>query len=138
MNHLLPSSSFLGAFLVRMLSGLGFLPGMGDLPREEESDAVDDERTGPEGTPAFWARSEGFLWVCDEGSTFLRWDVTDAPREISLKTAPISAVLPLGAVPLDGNGGGGGALSNVGSGGGGGGAGAGAVLDDGGGVFDDD
>ena len=34
--HLLPSSSFRGGFLVRILSGLGFLEGTGDLPLEAE------------------------------------------------------------------------------------------------------
>jgi len=54
MIHLLPSSSILGGFLVRMASGLGFLPGAGLLPRRELSLRV--------GMGAL-ARSEGFLCV---------------------------------------------------------------------------
>ena len=60
-SHLLPSSSFRGGFLVLMLSGLGFFPGIGDFPRPDaeltlvcESDLV--------GTVAP-ARNEGFLCV---------------------------------------------------------------------------
>ena len=36
MIHLFPSSFFTGGFFVRMLSGLGFFPGAGLLPREIE------------------------------------------------------------------------------------------------------
>ena len=128
----MPSTTFLGGFFVRMLSG--FLPGKGDLPLEEV-DVWEDERTGPEGTLAFCARREGFLCVIADGSTFFRCDVTDDPREISSNTAPISAD-PLAFDPLTGISGGGGALSKVGRGGGGGG---GAEPDDcGGGDLDDD
>ena len=116
-----------------MLSGLGFLPGRGDLPREDV-DVCEDERTGPEGTLAFWARRAGFLWVISEGSTLLRCDVTAEPRAISSKTAPISPVPPLEVDSFVGIGGRGGASSKLGSGGGGGGA----AADDGGGVFEDD
>ena len=36
MSHLFPSSSFRGGFFVRMLSGLGFLPGKWDLLEEDD------------------------------------------------------------------------------------------------------
>ena len=108
-----------------MLSGLGFLPGKGDLLLEVE--VWDDERAGAEGT-AEEARREGFLCVWVEGSTLRRCEVTLEPEEeICENTAPMSAdgALPLGPeVPFGGMGGGGGALSKLGSGGGGGGPGA--------------
>lgn len=117
MSHLLLSNSFRGGFLVRMFSG--FLPGSGDFPREERLFWL-SERTGAEGT-ALPARREGFLWVCEEGSTLRSLEVTASPLEISSKTAPIS-LEPLEVErPLGGIGGGGGALSNFGRGGGGGG-----------------
>ncbi len=99
-----------------MLSGLGFVPGRGDLPREED----ELERTGPEGT-AEPARREGFLCVWDDGSTFRNLEVTDSPLEISSKTAPMSEGLREVDTPLDGIGGGGGGLLKLGRGGGGGG-----------------
>lgn len=72
--HLLPSRSLRGGFLVRKLSGLGFLLGCGDLDRDErllwESERVE---TGA------LARRDGFLWVCDEGETFRRCEVTASP-----------------------------------------------------------
>ena len=107
-----------------MLSGLGFLSG------REEVEVWDAERTGPDGT-VLCDRKEGFLWVICEASTFLRFDVTSEPRDISLKTPPMSGVPPLPVEPLTGIDGGGG-LSKLGSGGGGGGAGdeaAGGVSD---------
>lgn len=127
-SHLLPSSSFLGGFLVRMDSGLGFL--LGPRPPRE---VWEEERTGALGTGA-WARREGFLWVWAEGSTFLRCEVTSEPREIWPKTAPMSDVLEVDVVPLGGIGGGGGP-SKAGSGGGGGGGGGAGADDDGGGVL---
>lgn len=78
MIHLLPSRVLRAGFLVRMLSGLGFLPGRGDLLLVE---VWDDERTGPEGT-AEEARKDGFLCVWVEGSTLRRCEVTLSPEEI--------------------------------------------------------
>lgn len=100
-----------------MLSG--FLPGMGDLPREDRLFWL-SERAGAEGT-ALPARMEGFLCVWEDGSTLRSLEVTASPLDISSKTAPISAVLFEVETPLGGMGGGGGALSNLGRGGGGGG-----------------
>lgn len=77
MSHLLPSISLRGGFLVRILSGFGFLPGMGDLPR---SDVCDEERLGAEGVIEE-ARSDGFLCVISVLSTFRRPEVTDSPRD---------------------------------------------------------
>lgn len=115
-----------------MLSGLGFVPGRGYLPREED----ESERTGADGT-AEPARREGFLCVWDDGSTFRSLEVTDSPLEISSKTAPMSEALwevdrPLGGI---GGGGGGAGLLKLGRGGGGGGpraedGGAGDLVDD--------
>ncbi len=110
MIHLLPSRSLRAGFLVRMLSGLGFLPGSVNLM------LPDVERVGVEGTAAP-ARRDGFLWVCDEGSTLRRWEVTAEPWEIWSKTAPMLSGLLLEA-PFVGIGGGGGGLSNEGRGGG--------------------
>ena len=63
--------------MVRILSGFGFLEGMGDLPLELEE------------LPEFWeslrsgtvelARSEGFLCVISDLSTFRRPAVTAEP-----------------------------------------------------------
>ena len=78
MSHLLPSKSFLGGFLVRMFSGLGFLPGKGDFPRK---DVCDDDRVGAGGMGAA-PRNEGFLWVISDLSTFRSPEVTSDPREI--------------------------------------------------------
>jgi hypothetical protein len=69
MIHLFPSSSFLGGFLVRMLSGLGFVGG---------EDLVELWLLLLIGTGAA-ALKEGFLCVCCEGSTFLRPEVTASP-----------------------------------------------------------
>lgn len=96
-----------------MLSGFGLFLGTGDLPRLDcESDAEDE-------TTVF-ARSEGFLCVCNDGSTFRRPAVTASPLESWSKMAPMSE-LPAPFAPLVGIGGGGGALSKDGNGGGGGG-----------------
>ena len=120
---------------MRMLPGLGFVPGMLGLLPPLRAELWLSERTGPEGTEEP-ARREGFLWVCEEGSTFLSLEVTDSPREISSKTAPISAAEREFERPLGGmGGGGGGGLSNLGRGGGGGGA---PVDDCGGGDLEDD
>ena len=54
MIHLLPSSSLRGGFFVRILSGLGRLPGTGDLPLLD----WESERVGGTAAPA---RSVGFL-----------------------------------------------------------------------------
>ena len=136
-SHLFASRVFLGGFFVRMLSGLR--PGMGDLPRPatELEDAVlwrESERVTVEGM-LDWARREGFLWVCCEGSTLRRPEVTSEPRESSLKTAPMSGVLELAGAggpgaggPPAGGGGGGGGGGTPREGGGGGGGGGGAPL----------
>ena len=73
--HLLPSRSLRAGFLLRMLSGFGFFPGSGDLPRLDD---WEEERDGADGT-ADVVRREGFLCVWDDGSTFRRCDVTDSP-----------------------------------------------------------
>lgn len=107
--HLLPSSSFLGGFFVRKLSGFGFLVGpLGDVP------LVEDELLLRSGTTAV-VRKDGFLCVICDASTFLRPDVMAAPLFRSAKTAPISAA---GAFFAPGAGG------RPGGGGGGGGGGA--------------
>ena len=81
------------------------------------------ERLGAGGA-AEEARSDGFLWVWLDGSTFRRCDVTSEPREIWSKTAPMSEEFDEAPVPLGGiGGGGGGGPSNEGNGGGRGGAG---------------
>ena len=66
MIHLLPSRVLRAGFFVRMLSGLGFLPGRGDLLLVE---VWEDERTGPEGT-AEEARREGFFVRLGRGVDF--------------------------------------------------------------------
>jgi hypothetical protein len=104
--HLFPSSSFLGGFLTRMLSGLGFLPGAGLFPRTDasRSGTVDE------------ARKAGFLCVISDLSTFLRPFVTASPLLSSEKTAPrplgegsslTSLICRTGAGPGGGGGGGG-------------------------------
>lgn len=60
-----------------MLSGLGFLPGAGLLPRPD----------GPSETVEL-VRRDGFLCVISDLSTFLRPEVTDSPLLSSEKTAP--------------------------------------------------
>jgi hypothetical protein len=106
--HLLPSSSFLGGFFTRMLSGLGFFPGAGLLPLTGLS---------PSGTVEP-ARSEGFLCVISDLSTLRRPLVTDSPLLSSEKTAPsppaagasgaaaCSLILRTGGGPGGGGGGG--------------------------------
>ena len=107
MIHLLPSSSLRGGFFVRILSGFGRFPGIGDLPCADSEDCESDRVGGAE----LFARSEGFLCVCNEGSTFRRPEVTASPFESWSKTAPISDVPPREEVgPLAGMGGGGGAV----------------------------
>ena len=109
MVHLLPSSSFFGGFLTRMLSGLGFLLGVGLLPRTDPSFS---------GTVEF-ARKDGFLCVISDLSTFLRPLVTASPLLSSEKTAPkpppscagaalVSLIWRTGGGPGGGGGGGGG------------------------------
>ena len=105
-----------------MLSGLGFLPGIDDLPRDERL-FWESDRVGAAGT-AEEARRDGFLWVWDDGSTFRRPEVTASPFESCSKTAPMSDEPARDkSVPFMGITGGG-ALPNLGSGGGGGGPGA--------------
>lgn len=125
--HLLPSSSFFGGFLTRMLSGLGFFPGTGLFPRTDAS------RSGT----VELARNEGFLCVISDLSTLRRPAVTDSPLLSSEKTAlsPLPAagggalsslILRTGGGP--GGGGGGGAPAPDGGGGGGPEVAAGAAL----------
>ena len=96
MNHLLPTSSLRGGFLVRMLSGLAFVGGGIDLP---------ELLLLLRWTGGACARSVGFLCVCIEGSTFFRPVVIPSPRLIWLNTAPISVALALDAPPGGGGGG---------------------------------
>ncbi len=115
--HLFPSSSFRGGFFVRILSGFGFVGGVGLLLRPMLL-----ELSLLCGGTGACVRRDGFLCVIWLGSTFFRPDVTDSPLFNSSNTAPMSgAFVP----PLGGGGGGGGppALSKVGRGGGGGGGG---------------
>ena len=72
-----------------MLSGFGFFPGIGDLPRME---VCEEERLGADGIVEE-ARREGFLWVISLLSTFRRLAITPSPRESWSKTAPISEEL---------------------------------------------
>jgi hypothetical protein len=109
---LLRSSTILGGFFVRMLSGLGFVCGGIDL-----TDAPLLLRSGTGADP----RSAGFLCVISDWSTFLSPDVMVSPRLSWSKTAPIS--LSAGCA-FAGSGGGGGPPEErrcVGRGGGGGG-----------------
>ena len=118
--HLVPSSSFLGGFFVRMLSGLGFLPGGAGLLLR--SDPELSLRFGT-GAPA---RNDGFLCVIWLGSTFFSPFVTASPLFSSSNTAPISVAgaFTLGAGGRPGGGGpGGGGIPPEGGGGGGGGGG---------------
>jgi hypothetical protein len=57
MNHLFPSSSFRGGFFVRMLSGFGFFPGAGLLPRRDDKLLWLSLRCGTVAP----ARNDGFL-----------------------------------------------------------------------------
>ena len=120
-NHLLPSSSFFPSFrdgtppLVRMLSGLGFVSGLGLLLLSETALPV---------------RREGFLCVISLRSTFRRPEVTDSPLLSCSKTAPMSPEAALfGLTP-----GGDGKESRLGSGGGGGGGGGPPAAPGGGGA----
>lgn len=117
-NHLFPSSLFTGGFFVRMLSGLGFLPGAGLLARDIEDTL--EPLSLRVGTVAP-ARRVGFLCVIWSAETFLSPLVTSAPLLRSLNTAPSPLALAAGA---------GGASSNfIGGGGGpGGGGGGGAPV----------
>jgi hypothetical protein len=114
--HLLPSSFLTGGFLVRMLSGFGFLPGAGLLPRDIE-DTLDwlSLRVGTVAP----ARNDGFLCVIWSALTFRRPFVTASPLFSSLNTAPSPPASCTGAAFGSSNfiGGGGGP-----GGGGGGGA----------------
>jgi hypothetical protein len=124
--HLLPSSSFLGGFFVLSVSGFGFLlGGAGLVPRPLPRL---DELSLRCGTVEL-VRSEGFLCVICEASTFFNPDVTDSPLFKSAKTAPMSVGCFFapegigGRLPGGGGGpGGGGMLLSVGAppGGGGG------------------
>ena len=82
--HLLPSSSFFGGFLVRMLSGFGFLPGgAGDFP------LIESELPFRSGT-LLCERSDGFLCVICDASTFFKDLVMASPWFNWSKTAPMS------------------------------------------------
>jgi len=71
--HLLPSSnSNLGGFFAKTA---GFLPTAGG-DFFSESGTIDE------------LRNSGFLWVCWEGSTFFKPEVTDPPRLSSARRAP--------------------------------------------------
>ena len=61
-----------------MLSGFGFLFGMGDLPRDE---VWDDDRVDAGGT-GIAARKDGFLCVISDLSTLRSPEVTSEPRDI--------------------------------------------------------
>lgn len=108
MNHLLPSNFLTGGFLVRMLSGFGFLPGAGLFPRLDwlslRSGTLDP------------ARREGFLCVIWSLDTFFKPLVTSSPLFNSEKTAPIEPLAGAELTSLMTGGGGG-----PGGGGGGGG-----------------
>lgn len=97
-----------------MLSGFGFFPGAGLLPRDID-DTLDwlSLRVGT----VVPARSAGFLWVIWSGLTFRRPLVTASPWFSSLKTAPRPLEFAAGA--------GFGASSNLAGGGGGPGGGGG-------------
>lgn len=102
MTHLLPDNSFLGGFFTLMLSGLGFFPGAGLLPRlpESFSGTVDP------------ARREGFLCVISDLSTRRKLFVTASPLLSSENTAPnpvgVGVAALAGAIRLAAGGGGGG------------------------------
>lgn len=122
-SHLVPSNSLRGGLRARMLSGLGFLLGAGDLPRTalEPSGAVEP------------ARRLGFLWVISDLSTLRRPEVIASPWLSWSKTADMSAAgaAGAGAGGIPGGGGGGGApppgTFTDGTGGGGGGGGGGTA-----------
>lgn len=118
MIHLLPSSLLTGGFFVRMLSGLGFFPGAGLLPRVIES--LLSLRVGTVAP----ARNDGFLCVIWSADTFLRPFVTASPLFNSEKTASsppascgeafgVASNLRGGGGGPGGGGGGGGALERV-------------------------
>lgn len=108
MVHFRPSSSFLGGFLTRILSGLGFLPGTGLFAREYVSDTIDP------------ARREGFLCVISDLSTFRRPFVTASPWFRAEKTAPNPPGVATGVESIFKS------TTGAGPGGGGGGGGGGA------------
>ena len=101
MSHLLPSRSLRGGLRERMLSGLGFLLGAGDLPRDKlgRSGAVDP------------ARKLGFLCVISDLSTLRRPEVICSPWLSWSNTADMSGAgaVGAGAGGIPGGGGGGGA-----------------------------
>lgn len=112
MVHLLPSRSILAGFFRRILSGFGFLPGAGLLPRAGNS-------RSPTVLPA---RSDGFLCVISDLSTFRSPLVTSEPLFNSKNTAsnPPEDITGVDLVLTSSTGGG--------PGGGGGGGGGIAVL----------
>jgi len=126
MIHLFPSSSRLGGFFVRRLSGLGFFPGAGLVPRALPLPGLKlDELSLRCGTVAPALRL-GFLCVICEASTFFNPAVTPSPLFKSANTAPMSAGLPFaagigGRLPGGGGGPGGGGMAPEGGGPGGGG-----------------
>lgn len=132
--HLLPSSSFLGGFFVRRLSGFGFFPGgaPGELLRP-----IEEELLLRSGTTAP-ALKVGFLCVICEASTFFKPEVMADPLLRSANTALMSATgafFAAGAGGRPGGGGGGGGGGGPPADGRGGGAGgpdgvAGAPLTD--------
>lgn len=106
MTHLFPSSSFLGGFLVLILSGFLAFGGKGLFPR-----------TALDSCPP--ALKAGFLCVISSAFTFLRPFVTSEPLLSSLKTAPSPA--PAAGAGAEGPD----VISNMGGGPGGGGGGGG-------------
>jgi hypothetical protein len=87
MSHFVPINSFFGGFFVRMLSGLGFLPGgTGLLALVELTLPVLSFLLG---TGAV-ARKEGFLCVIWDLSTFFSPAVTASPLLSCSKTASIA------------------------------------------------
>lgn len=106
-----------------MLSGFGFLEGMGDLPRDVEEliEVCELLRSGTVEP----ARRDGFLCVISDLSTFRRPEVIVEPWFSWSNTADMSPPLDTPFGPGGGGGGGGGvgasSFSNLGSGGGGGG-----------------
>ena len=130
--HLFPSNSFFGGFFVRKLSGFGFLPGAGLVPRPPLPLPAPpltpklDELSLRCGTVEL-CRRLGFLCVICEASTFFNPAVTPSPLFRSANTAPISAGCfdfaegTGGRLPGGGGGPGGGGMAPEGGGPGGGG-----------------